>query len=119
MKKLVMILALLILLSGTAFAAKDTTYTSVSDVSISLTFNVPKYEEGIWYYIPVFAQMNGRVLTTDGGSKGVYLTKEIGTVSETPATNGAIKKLIKTPALKELYTEWYAEALNEVVVEDE
>ena len=105
--------------SGYLYADKTTTYTTVSDMRIVLTFNIPQNIEGVIYYLPIKARMSGVAITDDGGRKSITVTAEIGEQSTEKMTREEMQSMLglKTAELEtklsDLCDAFWAEALNE------
>ena len=120
MKTLVLALCLC-LLTPFAYAEKPTNYVTVKDVRLLLAFNVERPTtttegEMVMYYLPIYIQIVGQAVTSDGGTKGVRQAKELGTPSLTPLTNKQLYQLLPAQ-LQGLFKDLIQDAINENVTE--
>jgi hypothetical protein len=115
MRKIILVIAFILLGSTLCFADKPTSYTSVSDVKAIMNFNVPKNVQNKLYYIPIYLKITGIATTSDGGERAVTIEEEVGELSETVNTPNTIHTLLSANYLQEAYADFYSEALDQTV----
>jgi len=115
MRKIILVIAFILLGSTLCFADKPTSYTSVSDVKAIMNFNVPKNVKGVLYYIPIYLKITGIATTSDGGERAVTIEEEVGTLLETVSPPDTIHSLLSVEFLQEAYADFYSEALDQTV----
>ena len=107
---------LMLMFIGSIYAAKATSYTDVSDIILTLTFNEKIHDiaTGTMKYYPISSHIKGEATTSDGGYKFVSESKDLGVLSETKYTKKQIYDLLPAP-LQSLFKDLHANAISENV----
>lgn len=115
MKKAMAIILGILLITSISYGAKTISYDRLENPQVVIFFNVKKNINGVNKYIPIYIQMGGTAISSDGlTGRNVRVEREVGGQLDAPKTNKEIYNMLPNP-VNQIFKDMFLEAISEDV----